>query len=158
MNVGDICRHKVVTVSRSTEVSHAAQLMHQEHVGYLVVVESRNGVRGRPVGVLTDRDIVVAIVARKRDSRSVPVSDVMTQPALTVRVTDPVAKALREMRRVGIRRLPVVDEEGILSGIVSQEDVLSFVATELRSVMDSFGQESAELAAVAERRASPTCR
>ena len=94
------------------------------------------------MGVLTDRDIIVAVVAHKRDAERVIVGEIMTQPPVTVRTTDPVENALREMRRVGVRRLPVVDQQGMLSGIVSRDDVLRFVVSELRSVIESIGEHS----------------
>ena len=141
MDVSTLCRRDPLTVGPTTQVTKAAQLMRQKHVGYLVVTSSNpTGGRERPVGVLTDRDIVVAVVARKADSKTVTVGEVMTQPPVTVRATDPVQKALREMRRVGVRRLPVVDQQGALVGIVSRDDLLAFVATELRSVVDSIAE------------------
>jgi CBS domain-containing protein len=115
--------------------------MRERHVGYLVVTESiQSGARERPVGVLTDRDIVVSVVARKLNSERVTVGEVMTQPPVTVCETDPVEKALREMRRVGVRRLPLVDQQGMLLGIVSHDAVLAFIGRGLRSIMDSIGE------------------
>ncbi len=149
MNVDEICQHRVLTVSRTADVNRAAQLMRQEHVGYLVVVDPGDAGRRRPVGVLTDRDIVVAVVARKRKSESVTVEEVMTQPPVTIRATDSLEKALHEMRRVGIHRLPVVDQHGMLAGLVSRDDVLRFVASELRSVVESAGDYSDEPAGAA---------
>ncbi len=139
-----MCRRDTLALRRSDEVIKAAQLMRERHVGYLVVTEPGATGRGRPVGVLTDRDIVVAVVARKVDAEKIAVGDVMTQPAVTVRATDPVEKALHEMRRVGVRRLPVVDQQGMLLGIVSRDDVLSFIARQLHSVMDSMGEHAEE--------------
>ncbi len=142
MDVSTLCCRDPLTIRRPTEVIKAAQLMRQRHVGYLVVTDGNpaGGGRERPVGVLTDRDIVVAVVARKADSATVTVGEVMTQPPVMVRATDPVEKALREMRRVGVRRLPVVDQQGMLVGIVSRDDVLAFVAGELRGVADSIAE------------------
>ncbi len=145
MDVATLCRRDTLAVRRSVEVIKAAQLMRARHVGYLVVTEPNvNGGRERPVGVLTDRDIVVAVVARKGDSERLTVGDVMTQPPVMVRMTDPVEKALREMRRVGVRRLPVIDQQGMLLGIVSRDDVLGFIASQLRSVIDSMGEHAEE--------------
>ena len=147
MNVGTVCRRDPLTLRRPDAVIKAAQLMRERHVGYLVVTDTNsNADPERPVGVLTDRDIVVAVVARKGDSEKMTVDEVMTQPPVTVRATDPVEKALREMRRVGVRRLPVVDQQGMLLGIVSRDDVLAFTARELRSIVDSIG-EYAEITA-----------
>src|ERR1700761_3940929 len=85
MNVGDLCQHEVVTIPASAGLSAAARVMRQEHVGYLVVVEPmpEEGQR-KVVGVLTDRDIVIAVVAREADPRTLTVGDVMTRDPLLV--------------------------------------------------------------------------
>ncbi len=146
MDVGRLCRRDRLAVRRSDEVIKAAQIMRQRHLGYLVVTEpSPVGGGERPVGVLTDRDIVVAVVARKADLASVTVGEIMTQPPVTVRESDSVEKALREMRRVGVRRLPVVDQQRALVGVVSLDDLLSFVARELHSVARSIGEYAEEV-------------
>ncbi len=141
MAVSKLCHRDALAVRRTDEVIKAAQLMRERHVGYLVVTEPNPLRPGeRPVGVLTDRDIVVAVVARKLVPGRVTVGEVMTQPPVTVRDTDSVEKALREMRRVGVRRLPVVDQHGALVGIVSVDDMIGFVASELRIVVDAIGE------------------
>ncbi len=141
MPVGKLCRRDALAVRPTDEVMRAAQLMRERHVGYVVVTEPNPACGGtRPVGVLTDRDIVVAVVARKLDPGRVTVGEVMTQPAVTVRHTDSVEKALQEMRRVSVRRLPVVDQHGAFVGIVSVDDMIGFVASELRVVVDAIGE------------------
>jgi CBS domain-containing protein len=138
MKISHICQRKLVTVAQSDEVIKAAQLMRENHVGYLVVVEP--GIAGglqRPVGVLTDRDIVISIVARETDPKSLRVGDIMTAQPVTVSETESVEKALREMRRVGVRRLPVVGLKGELVGILSLDDVLDVLAGELEDVAAS---------------------
>ena len=137
MNVGDLCQRDVLTVSRLAEVSAAAQLMRQGHVGYVVVVEPGVAGQRHPVGVLTGRDIVFEVLAVARDPARVCVGDVMTQPAITIRESDSAAKALQEMRRVDVRRLPVVGPHDELVGIVAVDDVLNVVASTLQSVAGS---------------------
>ena len=133
MNVGSLCQRKVVAVRRADEITAAAELMRSNHIGYLVVVESDAGVE-RPVGVLTDRDIVVTVVARRTDPRTLRVGDVMTQQPATVGEAESLDKAVREMRRTGVRRLPVIGQRGELVGILSMDEVLDALAGELRDV------------------------
>ena len=111
MNVSNICSRNAITVRRSDELVKAAQLMREKHIGFLVVVEPdvADGLQ-RPVGVLTDRDIVITVVARETDPRTLRVGDVMTQPPVTVSSADSMDEALREMRRAGVRRMPVIGE------------------------------------------------
>jgi CBS domain-containing protein len=142
MNIGGLCHRNPVTVGRSDELNKAAQLMRARHIGYLVVVEA-DAVDGRerPVGVLTDRDIVITVVARETDPRSLRVGDIMTQQPVTASEADSVEKTLREMRRVGVRRLPVVGQHGELVGIISLDDVLDFLAGQLQNLAGSIRNE-----------------
>src|SRR5690348_1322553 len=109
MNVGSICKRRVVTVSPRAGLSEAARLMREEHVGYLVVIEDEPRSSRAPLGVLTDRDIVVSVVAREADPRALIVSDVMTARPVSVDEADAIDTALKTMLRIGVRRLPVVD-------------------------------------------------
>lgn len=113
MNVGDICAHNVVTVLEHDELTTAARMMREQHVGYLVVVMQKVGETGLlPIGVLTDRDIVVGVVAQATDPASLHVGDLMTRHPVVVEESAPLSKALQEMRRTGVRRLPVVGRAG----------------------------------------------
>ena len=140
MNVGTVCQRLVVSVARSDEVVRAAQLMRSEHVGYLVVVEPTKEAR-RPVGVLTDRDIVVAVVAREVDPRTLRVGDIMTSDLITVGEDDSVEEALRQMRQFGVRRLPVVNHRGELVGVVAVDDVLKVLAGDALEIISAVDNE-----------------
>lgn len=132
MNAGQICQREVVTVRPSDEIVTAARLMREKHVGFLVVVEpaAREG-DVVPVGVLTDRDIVVSTVAMDVDPRTLSVGDVMTrQPTVTL-AQDSVADAVSQMRHRGVRRLPVVGPYGHLVGVISLDDILTQRAEEI---------------------------
>jgi CBS domain-containing protein len=142
MNVGKTCRQTVVTVRPFDELTAAARLMRENHIGYLVVVEpDPGGTTVKPVGVLTDRDIVVAVVARETDPRSLRVGDVMTRQPVVAAEGDSIATALQEMRRIGVRRLPVVGRRGQLVGVLSLDDVLDGLAADLQSVAGSIRRE-----------------
>ena len=142
MDTGQLCSRKPITVHRSDDLTCAAQLMREKHIGYLVVVDSDAADEPRrPVGVVTDRDIVIAVVAREADPRELRVGDIMTQPPVTIGVAEPVEKALREMRRIGVRRLPVVGKRGELIGVLSLDDVLEVLAMDLQHLAGSIRQE-----------------
>jgi CBS domain-containing protein len=118
--------------------------MRDKHIGYLVVTEFDIGAqRERPVGVLTDRDIVVAVVARETDPRSLRVEDVMTRNPVLIAEDATVGKALHEMRRIGVRRVPVVDDRGYLAGVLSLDDIIEDLASGLGDVAGSIRHEIA---------------
>jgi CBS domain-containing protein len=129
-------------VKRTEDLATAARLMREHHIGYLIVVEPSMQEAGfTPVGVLTDRDIVVSVVAREADPRMLRVGDVMTQNPVTVMTEDSVTDALEQMKRIGVRRLPVVGDFGLLHGIVSLDDVLPALARDLGNASDAINRE-----------------
>jgi len=130
MAVGELCNREVVITEKTASVVDAAQLMRTHHVGDLVVVEDRGG-RTHPVGIVTDRDIVVEVVAAGVNPDSLKVGDIMGPEVATVRESEGLFEALRYMRDKGVRRMPVVDREGGLVGILTLDDLLSLLAEEM---------------------------
>lgn len=142
MDVDSVCQRNVATISRFDDLTRAAGVMRERHVGYLVVVESSIAAEGpRPVGVLTDRDIVIAVVAREADPRALRVDDVMTREPVVALDTEAVGKALEAMRRIGVRRLPVVDGLGRLTGVLSLDDIIDALAGDLVNIAGSIRNE-----------------
>jgi len=142
MNVAQLCSRNVISVRKIDEVVAAASLMRKHHVGYIVVSEPDfAGSTERPIGVLTDRDIVVGIVAMERDPRSLVVGDVMTENPVVLNQFDSIATAVREMRRIGVRRMPVVGSVGELIGVLSLDDVLDALAGELQNLAGAVHHE-----------------
>jgi CBS domain-containing protein len=140
MNVGEICNREVVLTERRTPITDAARLMREHHVGSLVVAD-RKGAAWVPAGILTDRDIVVAVVAGGVDPAKLMVTDVMSNDLVTVREGDSVFDALGLMRRRGIRRVPVLAADGTLVGIVTIDDLLEIVAEELNDLVRAITSE-----------------
>jgi CBS domain-containing protein len=129
MNAYELCQRHVVTIRRHEDLSTAAWMMRERHVGCLVVVDSAGSMGGwRPVGLLTDRDIVTHVIARQRDPQSVVVEDAMTRHPATVWVNSSIEEALRRMRGANVRRVPVVDDRGRLSGILALDDIFEHMA------------------------------
>jgi CBS domain-containing protein len=142
MHVGQLCNRDVVTLSPHAKVASAAQLMRDRHVGYLVIIEPDFvGASQRAIGVLTDRDIVVEVVARGLDPRQVLVRDVMSPNPVTIALTESITAAAQEMRRLGVRRLPVVDSLGELQGVLALDDILDCVSGELRNLAGAIHNE-----------------
>src|SRR5687767_13445449 len=130
MGVGEICSREVVFARRNESVAQAARLMREHHVGSVVVADERNG-RRYPVGVVTDRDIAVGVVALGLDPEKRNVESAMPAELVCVRETDGLGRAVALMRAQGVRRLPVVDAAGGLIGILSADDALEVLSEEL---------------------------
>ncbi|HAV35661.1 MAG TPA: CBS domain-containing protein [Massilia sp.] len=130
MNIGEICTVQTITCARDETVQGAALLMRKHHVGDLIVVDQLDG-QPVPVGIVTDRDIVVSVVALGLDPDSLQVGDIMSDDLLTCGEDDDVYATIEHMRLRGIRRVPVVNRAGGLTGIVSADDLLEFLAEEM---------------------------
>ena len=142
MNVGSICKRQIVTVTPRSDLAAAAQLMRDKHVGFLIVVEPEPQAQyGRPVGVLTDRDIVISVVARGADPTLLTAGDVMNREPVLAQESDSVDQALRTMRRMGVRRLPVIGSRGMLTGVLSLDDVLDVLAAEIGEISGTVRNE-----------------
>ncbi len=133
MAIGEICSRDVVLAHRQMSVREAARLMREYHVGALVIVEE-TGEGRRPVGVLTDRDIAVGIVAKGLDADALRVDEVMAPELVTAGERDGVAETMELMRAKGVRRVPVVDARGLLVGIVTADDFVELMAEELNAL------------------------
>jgi len=137
MTVGELCSKAVVTADPDETIPVAARRMRDRHVGALVVSDGTN-----PIGVLTDRDIVVSAVAQSPDRLDVLlVRDVMTRDLVTARANEPIEEALRRMRARGVRRLPVVAGDGRIEGLIALDDILDFMADELTQLAGLVARE-----------------
>jgi CBS domain-containing protein len=131
----------VVAVPKGESIVDVAKRMRMLHVGTVIVIEDRNG-KHFPVGILTDRDIVLSIVASEPvHLPSVLVRDAMNSDLLTAPEDTSLADALKMMQERGVRRLPVVDSDGALVGIVTADDVIRLLAEELNQVVRLMNRE-----------------
>ncbi len=140
MNVGEICSRIVVVAESGTPVQQAAKLMRDHHIGALVVTEGSAGDR-RPVGIVTDRDLVVEVVAADVDYRTLTVGDIMSERPATLKETAGLFEIIAQMRGSGVRRLLVVDANEHLLGIVAMDDLLPVLAEELSSLAQAIKVE-----------------
>ena len=132
--IRSLCTRKVVVATRETTVAAAAQLMRRHHVGTVVVCDRAGGQRRVPVGIVTDRDIVVEVVSPGLRPDTITVGDIMVRQLVTVGEADGVLRALDIMRQRGLHRLPVVRKDGSLVGIVSTHDLVPALRAELADV------------------------
>lgn len=133
MAVGEICNRNVITLQRDDTILEAARLMRQHHVGDVVVVEERGVIRV-PVGIVTDRDLVVEIMATELDQTVITVGDIMVEELATVKERTGVFETIQYMRSKAVRRLPIVDENGSLVGILALDDLLELLSEELLAI------------------------
>lgn len=125
---GEFCNRRVVVARKGETITEVAQRMREQHVGSVIVVDHQPGGSPVPIGILTDRDIVVRVLANTdRHVSSFRVGDVMTEQPIKAWEDDDLADVLKRMRAFGIRRVPVVDRPGVLQGIVSLDDILEFI-------------------------------
>lgn len=135
-NAGALCQRDVVTVDPSVVLSEAARLMRERHVGCLVVVDRSAPDERQAVGMLTDRDIVTAVVAKAMDATTLRVADVMEPDIVTVRHADSLMDVLATMRRHGVRRVPVTGPLGHLMGLLTLDDVIAVLGLGLHQVVE----------------------
>lgn len=139
MRTGQVCNRTVVVVAKDTTLADAAKLMREHHVGSLVVAQNTYG--RKPVGIVTDRDMVVEVMAADLDYRTLTVGEIMGDKLVVAKEADDTLDTLKLMRARGVRRLPVVTEKGDLAGIVTIDDLLEIVAEELADVVHAIGNE-----------------
>jgi CBS domain-containing protein len=144
MLISDVCNRNVVCATRETTISDAANLMRHHHIGDVIVVDRLEGDR-TPIAIVTDRDIVVEVVATGLDPKVITLGDVLLPGRLvTVEGRESLPDTIRLMSARGVRRMPVVGDGGSLAGIVSADDLLPHLASQL--------SELAELAARGRQR------
>ncbi|HVP31730.1 MAG TPA: CBS domain-containing protein [Myxococcota bacterium] len=136
MTLRDLVLRTPQTIEPSATARAAAQRMEKDGVGCLVVAHDK-----KPLGMVTDRDVALYVLVGKRDAGLVEVGEIAKGPPITVPITASLAEATRAMRRHGVRRLPVVDEQGELTGIVALDDLMRTVATEAGDLAEALRRQ-----------------
>lgn len=124
--LGKICVKPVVTATAQMTVDEAARIMRSKNVGAVVVVNA-----GRPIGMLTDRDVATEVVARGLDPDTVRVGDVMHRKPVTILQDLGILDAVKTFARTGVRRLPVVTRGGVLVGVIAVDDLIMLLGNEM---------------------------
>jgi CBS domain-containing protein len=126
--IRDLCRPDVVTAAQDVTLEYCAKLMREHHVGSVIIVQPSGR---KPIGIITDRDLVIECAAMGLAPESLTVGEVMTTPVATVAADDDILDALAKMRETGTRRLPVVGQQGELVGILAADDLLGVLAEQI---------------------------
>ncbi|HYA13001.1 MAG TPA: CBS domain-containing protein [Syntrophales bacterium] len=134
MPIGEICNREVVIVNRKSSILEAAKLMREYHVGDVVVTEEKEG-QVIPVGILTDRDIVVELIAKDVPVDSVFVEEVMSSDLAAIQENRGIWDTIQCMRVKGVRRVVVMNDKGALVGILSIDDLLELLSGELSDLV-----------------------
>lgn len=134
MNASEFCNREVVVIEKDASVADAANLMRKYHVGSVVVVEPGD-MKRHPIGILTDRDIVMEFVAADVSPGDIAAGDAMTAEFVTIGEDTSLFETGELMRKHGVRRLPVVNRRGELIGLVAVDDVLELLAEQLSDLV-----------------------
>lgn len=140
MNVGDICNRNVIYADIDTDILAAAQLMRKYHVGSIVIVMDKSHDK-KPIGIVTDRDLAIKILAKDASAQNITLHDTMTRDLVCVREDDDIMDTTRIMRLEGVRRVPVINDEGGLTGMLTMDDLIEMLATELSNLAGLIGRE-----------------
>ena len=135
MPLGDCIRSDVVTASPDKTVDEIACMMENENVGSVIITKN-----DRPIGIVTDRDLALRIAAKGRDSRKTAVREIMTKDPFVVSKDDTLCSVVERARDCGVRRMPVVDSNKKLVGIITMDDVLRLLSQEMGCVTDIIGK------------------
>jgi CBS domain-containing protein len=134
MTIAKIARDSVEYVAENDTIKNAAMLMQEKHVGCLLVKHGSNGRQEEPVGMVTDRDIVIKAVAKGLDINTTPVKDIMSEHLLSISQHHGVRETIQAMATEGVRRAPLTDEKNHVCGIVSMDDILLLFASEMNEL------------------------
>lgn len=137
MNISNLMTAEVVTINTNQSIADTAKLMRSKNVGDIVVVETKNG-GTKPVGIITDRDLVLEILAQDVDPLSVSIADIMTSNIQTITEDATILTTLRLLHDKGVRRAPIVDHKGDLTGVVSADDILGFLSSEFKNLAEIY--------------------
>jgi CBS domain-containing protein len=139
MKTSELCRRAAVTATADTTLAVISRLMRSQHVGSVVVVDTT--AEGKPVGIVTDRDIVLEVVAQGLDPLTITAGEIMTAAPVVAQGDDDVWWALKVMRDRGVRRLPIVDSTRRVTGVIALDDVMQHVGTTMSDIAQLIGSE-----------------
>ena len=137
MLLKEICTPEVIYCSSEMNISAAARLMRQKHVGDLLVIDDADGDQ-TPLGMVTDRDIVIEVLGKELEPASILVRDIMRSPVVVAQSNEDVSQAMERMRMHGVRRLPLMGEDQKLIGIVTVDDLVRQLAADANALAELF--------------------
>lgn len=140
MKVGEYCTKEVVVAGGSTGIVEAAQLMRSNNVGTVVIGKQVAG-GVEPTGIITDRDLVLEVLAPNAAIDSLTLADLPTRALVSVQLDDDLMDTVKHMGSQGIRRVPVVDNDGLLQGLLAMDDLLPVVSEMLNDMVRLVARE-----------------
>ncbi|MFA7199303.1 MAG: CBS domain-containing protein [Methanoculleus sp.] len=138
MGVVKCCREQVVAVSPDTPTTDIARTMGDKNVGSVVVISGDS----KPLGILTDRDLVTRVLAQEKNPGEVRAEEIMTRDVVTFQDSMGIYEAIQKMTDVGIRRMPIVDDGGRLIGIVTMDDIVRMLGEEMAAIAKNIEKQS----------------
>ncbi len=129
MSLKPLMTEEVTSLPPNATVLDAAKFMTDMNVGSVVVVDG-----DKPIGILTDRDIMTKVVVERKDPQTVKVKDIMASPVVTISVEKDIVDVTKLMSTHGVRRFPVVDSDGRIIGVIALDDILVFLGEELQNI------------------------
>jgi CBS domain-containing protein len=129
MPLKDLCKLPLITLSPEAKITEAAKLMQESKVGSVIITQDE-----KPVGILTDRDIVVRVIAPRKDPSTTPISEVMTRNVVVANESSGTWDVIQLMKHHGVRRFPVVSGSGKLTGIIALDDLIELLGEELSAL------------------------
>ncbi len=138
MAIRDIIQKDVTAIEAKRSVRNAAKLMQDHHVGAVVVVDERNGGKNTPIGIITDRDIALSLAQDGKFDPEMSVRSVMTSNVVLCSPEDGIYETIDKMKANGIRRIPVVNKNDQLVGIIASDDLIQLLGSELSDLSQTF--------------------
>lgn len=136
MSLKKLMTEEITSLPANATILDACKFMTDMNVGSVIVMDD-----GKPAGVLTDRDIMVKVMVGEKDPKAVLVKDIMVSPAFTVSEDADIIDVTEQMKTHSVRRFPVVDAEGKLTGVISLDDILVFLGIEMQNIAAALKQE-----------------
>jgi CBS domain-containing protein len=140
MLLKDLCTLDVACCGPDTTVREAARAMRRSHVGDLVVVDDPKGDRV-PIGIVTDRDLVLEVLGNGLDPNHTTVARLMRQPVVIANENEQIPPVIARMRTHGVRRVPVVDAHGATVGIITLDDLLRVLVSQAGALVEIVSHE-----------------
>lgn len=140
MKIGELCNRDVTIAVKETSAVELAAIMRENHVGDVVITNEQGGVH-KPVGIITDRDLVIEVLAKEVPLEACTASDIMSDDLAVIDEQQGIWETLQLMRDKGIRRLPVVNASGGLIGIISADDFTAFFAEQMQELVNLMNRE-----------------
>lgn len=135
MSICDISKKKVFTLSKSEPIWRAAKLMKDEGVGSIIITHDEEG-EEVPIGIITDRDVAIKVVAEKRNAENIKISEIMSGDLLIIDDDQDIRSTIELMKKKGVRRAPVMNDDDEICGIISLDDLFVYMTDELNNLAD----------------------